>query len=218
MINDEYLKAANELGQTLKFTANGIGMSEANAIRGFVNAIETSPEKRAMEKAAATMAECVMRESGNMSKFSYHLARAIDEYTGIPWPEHFSEFADVAIRAIGRVSMAEKQASEIDGEDLSDQETKSAMAKWLLNMTGRGAALTPDVIHAMLGMSAGAGAALGGIGWRLNRDTQQDADDLEAMKAKIDTYDRISNEIESEMQDRARAKPADKHKPTYSRY
>ena len=39
----------------------------------------------------------------------------------------------------------------------------------------------------------------------MNRDTQQDDDDLETMQAKIDTYDRISNEIEGALKERMAA-------------
>lgn len=205
MITNEHLKAANAFGQSLAFIANGYGQGEANAICGFDQTMENHEHKKAFEQGVANLVEVIMRESGNMHKLSYHVAKQIGDHVGPIWPEQFSEFSDIALRAIGRESLSQKRAAEEEGEMLTEEETKAASAKMLLGLVGRGAALTPDMVRALLGISAGAGAAVGGIGWKLNRDTQQDEDDLEAMRAKIDTYDRISNDIESEIKDRGHA-------------
>lgn len=206
MITKDHYKAANEFGQSMMFAAHGISEPQANSIKGFVQAMETSPDKRAFEKSVVTMTECIMRESGNMSKMAYHLARQIDEYVGPHWPAQFSEFSDIALRSIGRVAISDKQAAEHSAEIVTGDDVKCAAAKWLVGLAGKGISLTPETVKALIGISAGTGAAIGGLGWKLNRDTQQDDDDLEAMRAKIDTYDRISNEIESELQDRALTK------------
>lgn len=206
MITKEHLKAANEFGQSMMFASCGVSDQQANAIKGFSKEMEESPNKRAFEKSVVSMTECMMRESGNMNKMAYHLARQIDEYGGAHWPDQFSEFSDIALRSIGRVMQTDKQASERADEVVSPDDVKSAAAKWLWGLAGKGISLTPDTVKALIGISAGTGAAIGGLGWKMNRDTHQDEDDLEAMRSKIDTYDRISNEIESELQDRSRAK------------
>lgn len=56
-------------------------------------------------------------------------------------------------------------------------------------------------------LAAGTGAAgLGALNWVLNRDIRHDRADLEGMKEQIALYDRLSDDIENELQNRLLAR------------
>lgn len=205
MITTLHLHAARNFGKAMMFAVNGCPRTKAAAVEGFVEALDSSADKRVFEQQAVKVACEVMRQGGHTDKLAYHVASVIADYDGSRWPDVFSEFADISMRAIGRECLRQKQAAESD-MDMSEAEVKEASLRFLGSLAGRGLALTPDLIKILFGVSALGGAAVGSAAWKINRDTKQDDDDLETMKAKIDTYDRISNDIEDELRSRMAAR------------
>ena len=166
-----------------------------------------NPEARYFEFNVIKIAAEIMKEAGKMGSMAYHLADAMTKRATVHWSEEFSEFAEICANAIGAEVIRHKLASDASGESsLTMPETKAAMSKVILGLVGEGAAMSPEAVKALLGLSIGAGATVGGIGWKLNRDTQQGDADLEAMQAKTDAYDRISNDIQNDVNSRRKRK------------
>jgi len=197
------LEAARGFGESLGLALCGVNAKQAPRVKTAATQLDArnNPEAVVFERCVIKLAADIMRESGNMDKLAYHMARAIDTAATHRWPEQFSEFADIALHAIGREALRTKQASE--STVLTGEEVKCASAKWLLGLVGRGVSLSPEMLKALLGVSALTGGAIGGTAWKLNRDTVEDEADLEAMSAKIDAYDRISNDMEESLKARA---------------
>jgi hypothetical protein len=82
----------------------------------------------------------------------------------------------------------------------TDEEmVKDAAASLLPTFLMRMGAMTPSLVQTMGAASAAGGAGLGALGWYLNRDSAQDRDDIEVMKARLDAYNKISDEIEDSL-------------------
>jgi len=58
-----------------------------------------------------------------------------------------------------------------------------------------GLGLAPGVLKGLLLAGSATGAGLGSLAWYLNRDANQDDQDINRMQEQIDTYNRITHEI-----------------------
>lgn len=197
------IEAARALGETIGCWLAGVPAAAATRRKQAAQELDArkNPEARVFEHAVIKLAADLMAEAGRMRYLAWHVADSISKSATQTWPPEFSEFSDMVLGAIGREVIREKRAAAAD-TDLDDGSMKVAAAKWLLSLVGRGASLTPDMMKALLGVSALGGGALGGVAWKLNRDTTQDEADLEAMRAKIDAYDRIAGDIEGQLKER----------------
>ena len=72
----------------------------------------------------------------------------------------------------------------------------SSLLPNLVSLTGRA---TPEAVKIMAGAGALGGGITGGLYWLLNRHSQEDEDEAEVIKAKIDYYNRLSNEIKRQL-------------------
>ena len=196
---------AREFGETMALAASGVSRKEGLRIKAAVRHLDArnNPDARIFEQAVIKMAAVIMKEAGRMDTLSYHLADQIIKNATVHWPPEFSEFAGMVMQAVGRESLRQKHA---DTGELTQRDIKAAAAKWLMGATvGKGVSMTPELIEGLLGLSALTGGAMGGLAWKLNRDTDEDDAKLEGMKARIDTYDRITNDVERNLKDRARS-------------
>jgi hypothetical protein len=202
MITTKELDAAYGFGQDVALALGGLTHREGVRMKSAVSQLDarTNPKARVFEQQVIKMAALMMKESGNMDTVSFHVADTITKSATTYWPSQFSEFAGMVLQAMGREAARYKQASE--GDVLSGEEVKAASTKWLLSLLGRGALMTPEILKGLLGVSALTGGAAGGLAWKLNRDTAEDEAELEGMKAKINAYDRISNDVEQTLKDR----------------
>ena len=66
-----------------------------------------------------------------------------------------------------------------------------------LGRLGIGAA--PGLVRTLMAGGAGLGVGLGGLHWMMNRDTRQDREDVEVLRAKIDAHDRLQRELKNEL-------------------
>ena len=87
-----------------------------------------------------------------------------------------------------KAASAVKEATSVAGVGA----LSSALAR-----LGIGAA--PGVVRTLLAGGAGLGVGLGGMHWLLNKDTREDQEDVEVLRAKIDAHDRLQRDLRREM-------------------
>ena len=93
---------------------------------------------------------------------------------------------------------------EVLGEGYTDL-TKEAMQGGgaLAGLLARlGLSATPGVTKLMLGTGAAIGTSAGALNWALNRHANQDEEDIMATQAKIDEYNRITEELQRKLKDK----------------
>lgn len=108
-----------------------------------------------------------------------------------------AELADIFHDVIGSVEALDKEAVTASGGRLAAQ------------TAGRlGLAGAPGALKTLMAAGVGVGTLGGALHWAANRDATSDEADLEAMKARIEEYDRITREITEKME-RKGLKPED---------
>lgn len=86
----------------------------------------------------------------------------------------------------------------------SDALTKEAgiAASLAAKLSRLGLSVTPGLLKALTYTGTAAGLGVGALAWGLNRHSKQDDADIEAMQARIDAYNRITNEISGKLRER----------------
>lgn len=156
------------------------------------------PRSESFSRALLKFAEHAYVQAGATDQLGYHIYKRASELQR--WSDTAESLADIVATSLG------KQATERTMlGDLTEEELAKEASGTLMGILGRGAALTPDVAKALLGGSLVVGGVGGGLTWAANRAIKEDEDDIEAMKAKIQTYRRLTGDIESELATRAAA-------------
>ena len=147
--------------------------------------------------------ETAYREDGRMGSLGYQLCkRASSAPTLSP---QLRELAAIVGCAIGGAVYQLKQAAEEADTSLSQEQVKSATALWLRNLLSGASGAAPELGKVLLGGAVATGAVGGGLTWAANRNIKSDEEDIEAMKAKIQTYRRITKDIDDELARRTAA-------------
>lgn len=145
--------------------------------------------------------EVAYRESGLMGSLGYQICKRAASAPVIGG--NLRVMASIVGRAIGRAVLEQKRAAAEDDATLDAGQIKSATALWLKSLVNGGAAMAPEAGKILLGGALATGAVAGGLGWAANRGIKTDEEDIEAMKAKIHTYRRITKDINDELSLRA---------------
>lgn len=85
-----------------------------------------------------------------------------------------------------------------DHPEEMEKYAKGAGAGLLASLSG---ALVPAATKGLLFAGGAAGAGLGSLHWYLNRHSREDEAEVEQMKAKVEAYQRVSDEIEQKLRD-----------------
>jgi glycerate kinase len=97
--------------------------------------------------------------------------------------------------AIGKIAAEnEQQIKEASSEEIVKQANN--LLPNLVSMAGKS---TPDIVKSIATAGAVGGGITGGLYWLLNRHSQEDEDEAEVVKAKIDYYNKISDEIKRQL-------------------
>jgi len=151
----------------------------------------------AVQRLVCKYAAEAYKECGKMDQFSYHMFNKMAS-TRNWWPE-LELYSDVALAALGKVH------GEIRKE-AADAEIDAVFEKQALNLFTNLAAgvgrISPGVLKLMLATGALSGMTGGAAAWMANRGVHQDIPKIEAMKSKINYYNQLTDEIESELQRR----------------
>jgi hypothetical protein len=93
---------------------------------------------------------------------------------------------------------------EVLGEGSTDM-TKEALQGGgaLAGVLARlGLSATPGMTKLLLGTGAAIGTSAGALNWMLNRHSKQDEEDIMATQARIDEYNRITDELQRKLKDK----------------
>jgi hypothetical protein len=183
------------LGVKLASAARGRDPQSLVAISGLVSTIDNPKEENYgfIQKFACKVAADAFAEAGRKTEFEYHIFEKLA--TASTWFPEFDSYSDAVLSALGKVAMDyEQQTKEASNEAIVKE--ASNFLPGLIAMAGK---TTPDVIKALAGAGALGGGITGGLYWLLNRHSQEDEDEAEVIKAKIDYYNKISDEIKKQL-------------------
>lgn len=184
------------LGVKLAGALLGKNPQELTAVSGFVSTVSNSKEAAYgyLQKCACKIAADAFEEAGRKNELEYHIFEKLAKAD--QWYPEFENYSDAVFRALGTISLEhEKQSAYMQNEALTKQAAGSILPN-LLSITGR---TTPEIVKIMAGAGALGGGITGGLYWLLNRHSQEDEDEAEVIKAKIDYYNRLSNEIKRQI-------------------
>lgn len=161
----------------------GAEPKEFSEKEGYVEAImKNVPAKQALCKLATDLFDA----AGQETFIQRHLFDVASKSAS--WDEMMDDLPAAFIQALGKVeSETEKNAGLV---------SKGMVA----NLVGRGIGTTPELLKYLAAGGVLTGAGLGGLSWYLNRDANEDDDDLEVMRSRIDNYKRITGEITDQLQ------------------
>lgn len=183
------------LGVKLGAFNQGVDASDLPTVEGLVRTIEDPSEpgygdlQRLMCKYAAQAFEEAGKGDTWACQFFHSLSKAAN------WYPELEMFSDAVIKAAGTVY---KEALIDQADRTGDSIVKNA-AGFLPNAAGKAVAMAPGALKAFAGAGVAGGAGLGALWWLMNRHSQEDENSIEALKAKLDFYDKLTNEIQNEV-------------------
>jgi hypothetical protein len=103
-------------------------------------------------------------------------------------------------KAASEISPEEQEVTDVDTM-LKDAAVRNIMA----GLVSRGVSLTPEAMRALAVTAAGTGSVAAALHFMLNKSTKEDAADNEATRAKAVEYERLTRDIQDELQQRGLA-------------
>jgi len=183
------------LGVKLAASARGRDPQNLVTISGLVSTIDNPKEANYgfVQKIMCKVAAHAFEEAGRKNEIEYHIFEKL-AHTAMWYPE-LDKYSNAALSALGKIALEhEQQIKEASNEEITKQAQN--LLPGLLAMAGKS---TPEVIKAVAGAGALGGGVTGGLYWLLNRHAQEDEDEAEVIKAKIDYYNKISDEIKRQL-------------------
>lgn len=146
-----------------------------------------------VQKFVCKIAADAFAEAGRKSEMEYHI---FEKLASAPvWHSQFDAYSNAAFAALGRIATEYEQQVKQASNDAVVKEAASFLPS-LISTTGKS---TPDIVKGLAAAGALGGGITGGLYWLLNRHSQEDEDEAEVIKAKIDYYNKISGEIKRQL-------------------
>lgn len=164
-------------------------------IGGLVSTVDNPKEANYgfIQKFVCKVASDAFEESGRKNELEYHV---FDKLANTPvWFPEFDNYSNAALAAIGKVATEHEQQIK----DASNDEVVKQSNNMLAGLLASAGKATPDVVKNVAGAGAVGGGIAGGLYWLLNRHSAEDEDEAEVIKAKIDYYNKISDEIKRQL-------------------
>ena len=183
------------LGVKLAAASYGKTDQEIVAVSSFVNTISNTKELGYgnMQKMICKIAATAFDEAGRKDDVCYHL---FDKLASTDtWFPELDIFSDAAAVSFGKLAM---ELNDKAAADACATLTKSAQTLLPMALTSLGKS-APDIMKTLAGVGTVGGGIAGGLYWLLNRHANEDEDKAEAIKAKVDYYNKISDEIKSQL-------------------
>lgn len=198
---DQYFNLGIKLGAA----AGGITPDQLPTLCGVVEESENvnNVNYGNLQRVVCKHAAVAFEKSGQQNDWCYHLFTKLAESRD--WYPELDGFSDAVICAMGKVHQ-EGIAQEI--EKAGDEIVKRASG-FVGTLPGKAVALAPDALKTFAGLGVLGGAGLGSLYWLLNRHGQEDDTKNEELKAKIDYYNKLTNEVKAELQNNPPASTRD---------
>lgn len=163
-------------------------------LSGLVSTIDNTKEANYgfIQKFVCKVASDAFAEAGRKHEIEYHI---LEKLASVPvWYPEFDTYSNAVFASLGKIATDhENQIKEATHETIVKQ---AGFLPNLLSMAGKA---TPDIVKTFAGAGAIGGGLTGGLYWLLNRHAQEDEDEAEVIKAKIDYYNKISDEIKRQL-------------------
>lgn len=147
----------------------------------------------ALEKMGAHIAAELYVSTGQMLSPEYCIFNNLRKVAS--WYPALDRFVEPVFNALCNEFMGAAELTRAQDEAVK----KASIGAILSNIVGKTITGGPAVAKMILAGGAAAGAGAGALYWGLNRDSMEDDDKTEAMKAKIKLYNRITREISEDM-------------------
>jgi hypothetical protein len=183
------------LGVKLASAARGRDPQSLVTISGLVSTIDNYKETNYgfIQKFACKIAADAFAEAGRKTEIEYHIFEKLAHTPS--WYPEFDAYSDAALASLGKIADEyEQQIKEASNDTIVKQ-----AASFLPNILTTAGKVTPEVVRAIAGVGAVGGGITGGLYWLLNRHAEEDEDEAEVVKAKIDYYNKISDEIKRQL-------------------
>jgi len=183
------------LGVKLAAAANDRDPQSLVTLAGMVSTIDNPKEANYgyLQKFVCKIASDAFSEAGRKNEFEYHI---FNKLASTPvWFKEFDTYSDAALTALGKIAMEYEQLNKEASTDAVVKEAQNLLPN-ILATAGRA---TPEVLRSIAAAGALGGGITGGLYWLLNRHSQEDEDEAEVIKAKIDYYNKISDEIKRQL-------------------
>jgi hypothetical protein len=183
------------LGVKLAAAARGRDPQNLVTISGLVSTIDNPKEANYgfVQKIMCKVAAQAFEEAGRKNEMEYHIFDKL-AHTSAWYPE-FDTYSNAALFALGKiVTEKEQQIKEASNEEITKQAQN--LLPGLIAMSAKSA---PEAVKVIAGAGALGGGITGGLYWLLNRHAQEDEDEAEVIKAKVDYYNKISDEIKRQL-------------------
>jgi len=183
---------ARAIGESLACTGRNMVVKSSAEVQASL------VDHEAFDRWVLRIGETAFKEAGLIGSIGHSLCKAAASAT--VWGPQFSELADTVVAALGRECELQKAAEmDLHFAPFTEQEEKRAGMNWLSALLAGSASKAPEVGKLIAGGAMLAGGAGGSLTWLANRSVKEDDDDIEAMKAKINTYRRLTEDIENEL-------------------
>jgi len=170
-----------DFGVKLASFAYDVGPSEFEVRAAYSASLDASPEvSQLVCKMAASIYECADRKKD----FAFHLYDGLSKEAS--WCDNYNEFSDCVIDALQTIMPILEE---------EDMQKKAGVRSTIAGLIGRGAGMAPGAVKTLAAAGVLGGGAVGSLAWYANRDVQEDEQDLEALKARVKNYSRITDEI-----------------------
>jgi hypothetical protein len=192
------------VGLKLAAALNNKTEAELVALDGFISTMQNPKVANygALQKIACKIAADAFEEAGRKDDPVYHMYTAL--YKTAHWFKELDLFSDASLAALGRLyTTYEKQAKNERLDDIVKAAKISVPG--LVAMAGES---VPEVVKNLAAVGTIGGGVAGGLYWMMNRHSNEDEADSEAIKAKIDYYNNLSNEIKRQLQTAPGSAPA----------
>lgn len=190
------LELAYKIGESLACTGRNTAVKSSSTVEASL--VDSEP----FDRWVLRIGEVAFKEAGCMEYLGYQLCKIAADAP--VWAPQFTEIADIVTAAIGREFDYQKAASlDAKFDVMTSAEEKRAGLGWLSTMLAGSASKAPELGKLIAGGALLAGGAGGSLAWLANRAVSEDDDDIEAMKAKIQTYRRLTEDIQNEINLRA---------------
>jgi hypothetical protein len=183
------------LGVKLASAARGRDPQSLVTISGLVSTVDNYKETNYgfIQKFACKIAADAFAEAGRKNEIEYHIFEKLARTPS--WYPELDAYSDAALASLGKIADEyEQQIKEASNDTIVKQATNFLPS--ILTTAGK---VTPELVRAVAGLGVAGGGIAGGLYWLMNRHSEEDEDEAEVVKAKIDYYNKISDEIKRQL-------------------
>lgn len=177
---------------------------DLTTIASFVSTVDNVKEANygALQKFVCKVAADSFAALGQQNELEYHIYEKLAS-TPVWYPE-LDMFSDAVFASLGKVATEHHESEKNIMNDAlvkssSIKEKLMGLIQPVLGALKSTAEVTPQIIQGVALAGAAGGSALGSLYWLLNSHASEDEADAEVLKAKIDYYNKVNNEIKKQL-------------------